>query len=254
MRKLLLVFLFLLTVPGVQAQKAERTPTPTPFPPEETAVATAEADEERPASLSEAIDDLPQSRTEDGAYVLGDPDAPVTIIDFSDWACPHCQEYREVLEMTLLEYVLAGQVKFEFRVLPTAGGMTTVFAAQVAECAEDLQEGGFWQSYILLFDLALANDYDQDTISATIAQELDVDEDELLACAEDARQVLTDATLANEMGISGTPGIMVRYDDGDPEFIEVEGVVYDRGGVPPAILIAAIEAALDSEGASAGSK
>ena len=251
MKKLLLVLMLLVTVYEVQAQKSERTPTPEPVETEEAVVATSEAEESAPASLSEAIADLPQSRTEDGAFVLGDPDAPITIIDFSDWACPHCQSYREVLEAVLLDYVLDGQVKFEFRVLPTAGGMTTVYASQVAECADDLQEGGFWQSYVLLFDLAIARDYIQDSISQTIAQELDIDEDELLECAEGARQVLVDATLADEMGIMGTPGVMIRYGDDDPEFIEIDDVVYNRGGVPPEILVEAIEAALDAEGDSA---
>jgi protein-disulfide isomerase len=247
MKKLLLVLILLLSVYSVQAQKAERTPTPEPVETEEAVAATSEAEEEAPTSLSEAIADLPQSRTEDGAFVLGDPDAPVTIIDFSDWACPHCQEYREVLEEVLLDYVLDGQVKLEFRVLPTAGGMTTVFASQVAECAEELQEGGFWQSYVMLFDLAIARDYDEDTISQTIAEELDIDEDELLDCAEAARQVLVDATLADEMGIMGTPGVMIRYGDGDPQFIEIDDVVYNRGGVPPEILIAAIEDAPEAK-------
>src|SRR5688572_1885482 len=42
--------------------------------------------------------DIPFSRTVDGAPVLGDPDAPITIVEFADFACPPCQRYQPTME------------------------------------------------------------------------------------------------------------------------------------------------------------
>jgi protein-disulfide isomerase len=155
----------------------------------------------------------------------------------------------------LVDYLLAGQVRYEFRMFPTAGGSMSIFAGQVAECADDLTEGGFWQSYEVLYDIALEGSYNVDDIMQITAHELDLDRDELLDCMRDAQQVETDTTLGIELGIPGTPAIMVRYGEGEPVFIEFDGVTYDRGGVPEDVLRAVIEEAQEEiEPTPTGSK
>lgn len=231
MKKRLALLLIVLSCYGVQAQ----TNTATPLPAEETAVEAL--------PLSELSADLPQSRADDGGFVLGDPDAPITIIVFSDWACPHCQTYHEDIAPLLAEYLQTGQIKFEHRMLPTAGGAATVFAGAAAECADDMTEGGFWSSYFLLHDLSLTRNYDHYTITTTIARALDLDADELHECARTIRQVRTDVDLAVAMGIQGTPAVMVRYGDGEPEFVEWDDQLYDRGSVSEPVLRMVIEAA-----------
>src|SRR5689334_15618897 len=69
--------------------------------------------------------DLPQSRLADGGFVIGNPNAPVTIIEFADYACPHCQEYLPTMNQFMDTYVKTGKAKFEYRILPTAGGALT---------------------------------------------------------------------------------------------------------------------------------
>src|SRR5262245_46798965 len=51
---------------------------------------------------------LPQERTADGGYVVGNPNAPITIIEFADFACPHCQEYHPTITKFLNDYVVPG--------------------------------------------------------------------------------------------------------------------------------------------------
>jgi protein-disulfide isomerase len=145
-------------------------------------------------------------------------------------------------------------VKYEFRPFPTAGGEITLFAAQVAECAEVQQEGGFWASYAILYDVALKGQYTVDGIARTLAGELDLDLDDLMQCAADAEQILIDLQFGLDLGIQGTPAVMVRYGDAVPEFIELDGQIYDLGGVPEDVLRTVIEAAQDIEPTPTGSK
>ena len=238
MKKLALLFLILLPLSGLQAQKPQ--PTPTPLTPR--ASATPESDDES-SEFADVLADAPQSRLEDGGFVVGDPDAPITIVEFADWACSHCIEYREIVEPVLLDYLPEGQVRYEFRAFPTAGGETTIFASQVAECADDLTEGGFWRSSELLYEIAIDGHYSVNAIVETISTELDLDTDELLDCVADAEQILADYDLAIELGVQGTPAVFVRYGDSDPEYIEIDDVTYNRGGVPEDVLRAAIEEA-----------
>jgi protein-disulfide isomerase len=247
MKKIVVLLLALLSVWSVQAQKS----TSTPIPPAPTPTVAEEVAEEPSLLLTGVFEGLQTSRTEDGGFVVGDPDAPLTIVEFADWACPHCQTYREVIEPTLMNYLWEGQVKYEFRPFPTAGGEATIFAAQVAECADLLSEGGFWQSYEILYRVALSRNYTREGIANTIADDLDLDLDELLECTDDARQIISDYELAIASGVQGTPMVMVRYGDDEPELMEVDGVVYNRGGVPADILIEVIEAAQDSDAEAA---
>jgi protein-disulfide isomerase len=242
MKKLAILFLVLLPLSSLQAQKE---PTPTPIPPP-TATSTPEVEDES-ADFAEVLADAPQSRLEDGGFVVGDPDAPITIVEFSDWACPHCQVYREVIEPVLAEYLPQGLVRYEFRSFPTAGGETTIFASQVAECTDELTEGGFWQSYFVLYDAAVQGDYTVGGIVDTVSSELDIDEDELLDCVADAEQIIADYDLAIASGVQGTPAILVRYGDGEPEYILLDDMIYNRGGPPEDVLRAVIEAAPEIE-------
>lgn len=238
MKKALVLFVVLLPLSSLQAQKEQPTPT-IPLP-----TATSEVKDEA-ADFADILADAPQSRLEDGGFVVGDPDAPITIVEFSDWACPHCQVYREVIEPVLEEYLPLGMVRYELRPFPTAGGETTIFASQVAECTDELTEGGFWQSYFVLYDAALEGNYSVGGIIGTVTEELDIDQSDLLDCIADAEQIITDYELAIDLGVQGTPAILVRYGDSEPEFIELDGETYDVGGPPEEVLITVIEEAAD---------
>src|ERR1700760_4346059 len=80
--------------------------------------------------------DLQQSRLPDGGFVIGNPSAPVTIIEFADYACPHCQEYLPTMNQFMDTYVKTGKAKFEYRIFPTAGGQLTQFIGTVLVCMD----------------------------------------------------------------------------------------------------------------------
>lgn len=191
---------------------------------------------------------LPQWRTEDGAFVIGPEDAPFTLVEFADWACPHCITYeRETVTAFLRDYVATGQAAFEFRPFPTAGGDTTVAAIQLVECAETLQPGAFWASYATLYEMAQAGVYNVDAILQMLSGRLGVTRDEIINCAvnwaennDKPMQIQTDYDFAVAAGVTGTPSVLVRFDGGEAQPLEWEGQTWNQGGVPLNILSAVI--------------
>ena len=88
----------------------------------------------------------------DDDAVLGDPNAPVTLIEFSDFQCPFCRKfYKETLPQIKKEYILTGKAKLVYRDFPLVQihpGATP--AAEGAECAQD--QGKFWEMHDAIFD------------------------------------------------------------------------------------------------------
>ncbi len=187
--------------------------------------------------------DIPQSRTEDGAFVLGEPDAPVTIIEFADFLCPHCQDYHATVQEFISEYVVTGQARFEFRAFPVIDQRLSPLMAQLAECAATMDAGSnFWEAHDVLFDLAAESGFTALT-PFLFATRTGLDYDEVLSCVDTKEQVETDAAFGQELGISGTPGLRVRFGDGDAEIISIDGTEYDRGALPIELLASVVESA-----------
>jgi protein-disulfide isomerase len=234
---LVIVFALLLTLPAALYAQDET-------PAQGVLGWLAEAGAARETAFAELLVSLPHSRTEDGAFVAGDPDAPLTIIEFVDWACPHCQEYRTIIEPVIQTYAVSGQVNFELRMFPTAGGEQTLTAGKAAECAEEQREGAFWEAYPILYALGESGDYED--APAQLAAALDLDLDDLQTCMKDATQIETDTELGRELGVMGTPAVMIRQNGGEAEFISFEGEDYSRGAVPADVLESVIATLSDA--------
>lgn len=183
--------------------------------------------------------EIPQSRTSDGAFVLGDPNAPVTIVEFADFGCPHCQNYHGDITRFIEEFVTTGKAKFEYRSFPTAGGPITEFASKVQECAEQQRPGAYWEAYKLYYDLALTARFNEDA-HRIVARELGLNYSDILQCTERATQVRTDVNFGASNGVSGTPAVMMRVGDGPAQWINYNGVTYNRGSVSFDVLAAVI--------------
>ncbi|MBE0688613.1 MAG: thioredoxin domain-containing protein [Anaerolineae bacterium] len=185
---------------------------------------------------------IPQSRMPDGGFVLGNPDAQITIVEFADYACPACQQYEPTITRFIEEYVATGKAKFEYRVFATAGGQQTVFAGGIAECLTNYQTDGFWVARERFAQLAQQGAY-QDA-PRTIASEMGVSYSDLLTCQQNSNRVRVDMAVGQQLGIQGTPAVGIRYNDAAaPQFISYGGQVYDRGGVPFEVMAAVVDAA-----------
>jgi len=92
---------------------------------------------------------LPQSITSEGYHVLGAPDAPVTLVMYSDFLCGACAYHVTELEPTLLaEFVQPGTVKLVYRHLAQLGE-SSLLTAEAVECAADQQR--FWEMRAALY-------------------------------------------------------------------------------------------------------
>lgn len=184
--------------------------------------------------------DIPQSRGEDGAFILGAPEAPVTVIEFADYLCPHCQTYEEVTAQFIEKFVTTGLARFEYRMFPIIDNTYSPLLAAINECAA--AAGKFWEARELLFHMAQNGEVGS-TITEDVAERLGIDTEILTACIPDAVQYETDLVYGQDLGVTGTPAIRVRVGDdyAGAGAIELDGVEYSRGGAPLDILRTFVE-------------
>ncbi len=95
------------------------------------------------------------SFTDNSSPILGDGNAPLTLIEFGDYQCTYCKNFfRETIESILINYVETGKVKILFKdfivVDGAIGGNDSMNAANAAHCAND--QGMFWQYHSTLYN------------------------------------------------------------------------------------------------------
>ena len=154
--------------------------------------------------------DTPMSRTADGGFVLGEADAAVKLIEFSDFLCGSCQHYEPIIAGFIRDHVLTGQAQFEYRIFPVIDAQLSVLSASLVECADVLQPGRFWQAHDSMFQLTTEQGFTADS-AAVFAEMLDMDAEALGSCAATAGQHAVDAQYGFELGVVGTPTLFVQY-------------------------------------------
>lgn len=81
---------------------------------------------------------------------MGDPNAPVKIINYSDFKCPHCGRFATTTEHQIVEaYIATGKVYFEYRSVGQFLSPESARAAEAAYCAGD--QGKFWEMHDIIF-------------------------------------------------------------------------------------------------------
>lgn len=192
-------------------------------------------------TIAGVYSDIPQARLPDGGFVLGNPDAPITIVEFGDYSCPPCQQYAAIIGQFVDNYVRTGKARYEYRIFPTHGGELTKFVGQVQNCLEEQRPGAYWEAKTILYELATVGNYDEE-IGRVLTERLGLDYGQALECAGSNTQIDTDVELGGRLGVQGTPAVLVRYGDAKPEFITLNGQTYDSGGVAYEVLGAVVDA------------
>jgi protein-disulfide isomerase len=137
---------------------------------------------------------------------LGDPAAPVTLVEFSDFACPYCQKLRPELERFVKDN--ASRVRLFYKPFPLPSHARAAEAALAAEWARD--KGVFWRMHDRIFDQPHALSDDD---LAAHAQALGGDPADLRKALSDGRHR---ARLAASMaearlgGLRGTPTLFLN--------------------------------------------
>jgi protein-disulfide isomerase len=86
----------------------------------------------------------------EGEPALGSLDAPVTLVEVSDFQCPYCGKFaRETFPQIKKEYIDIGKVKAVFKNFPLPGHTYAQKAAEAGECANE--QGKFWEYQEKLF-------------------------------------------------------------------------------------------------------
>lgn len=143
--------------------------------------------------------------------VLGDKNAPVTIVEFSDFQCPFCKRFTDDAFVQLKkEYIDTGKVKYAFRHYPLPIHPNAPKAAEASECANEQQT--FWEYHDKLFATQdewsnLTNTEAQNTF-VTYASELGLNTDQFSSClttGKYADKVAKDTQAAQDAQVSATP-------------------------------------------------
>ncbi len=142
-----------------------------------------------------------------GSPLFGPADAPITLIEFSDFECPYCKRFMPTLEQIKAEY--ADEVKIIFKQFPLNQiHPKAQKAAEASLCAHE--QGKFWETHDLYFA-------EQDRLDIADLEEkaerLDLDTETFSACLASGKYadiILADTGDGTAVGVDGTPAIFIN--------------------------------------------
>ena len=86
---------------------------------------------------------------QNGSPILGNPDAPITILEWGDYQCTYCYKFhQETLDKIKMQYIETGKVKLVFKDFPL-NGPDSILAAEAAFCAND--QNKYWKFHDELY-------------------------------------------------------------------------------------------------------
>lgn len=151
--------------------------------------------------------DAPRVSITGNGHSRGEVDAPVTVVEFSDYQCPYCKRAEPLIEELLARY--PDQVRFEYRHFPLESIHPRARpASEAAVCAGE--QDRFWDYHRLVFEKAPAL---SDENLREYAAELELDTEAFDRCLEDgsARETVdADLEAGRGIGVSGTPSFFVN--------------------------------------------
>lgn len=185
-----------------------------------------------PTASPEASPEGDQTLT---GYLVGDPDAPVTLQIYADYQCPHCRNFASTIEPQLIEdYVATGDVRIEYLDFTVVGvpsidalpddSLESVQAAEAAMCAAE--QDAYLDYRTALFEGHLqpnSGAFSNENLVA-MADDLGLDTDRFSACLEDGdyeNAVIGFVYQAVDRGVQGTPSFSIN--GGEPFFLPESG-------------------------------
>jgi len=152
----------------------------------------------------------------DRDVILGNPDAPVTIIEYGDFQCPWCSKFFAEVEGPLRDnYIQNDKVKMVYRNFAFLGPESFA-AAEAAECAKD--QSKFWAFHDALYELEHKDGQEHNgnlnrELFLQIATDNEFDINEFTTCIDSGKytdKIKSDTDLAQLAGVNGTPALFVN--------------------------------------------
>lgn len=152
--------------------------------------------------------------SEDDDAFMGDDDAPIVMIEFSDFQCPYCQRFfSTTLPEIKTNYIETGKVKLVYRDYPLSGHKNAKVAAEAAECAAE-QDHYFEMHDQLFTNLSeWGSSETPEDFFKTYATDLGLNSSTFASCLDNhIMQAEVEADFADGIryGVSGTPTFFVN--------------------------------------------
>lgn len=188
------------------------TPEPTAIP---TLTPATGGEAANPTTSSTSYEGLFQEVDRSGAVglAIGNQGAPVTLVEYSDFSCPHCFNMYPVIGQLIGEYAANGDLRVILKPISFVNPTYSVPAAQAALCAAEQGKG--WEMVDQIWDVGENNGpqtYTQDVFEERVGM-LGLDVDSFAGCftspdtAADIEAVIAEAV---ELGIDGVPALLVN--------------------------------------------
>lgn len=167
----------------------------------------------------------------DGSPVMGNADAPVTMVEFTDFQCPFCRRYSNgTFPKIIKDYIKTGKVRYVVRQFPLkAIHPKAVKASEASLCAGD--QGKYWEMYDQIFKKSKSFESEEWVRHAkALGLEMSSFKD-CLYKGKKSSNVERDLKEGIALGMSGTPGFYFgRTDPNDPN--KIKAVEMIRGAFP----------------------
>lgn len=156
-----------------------------------------------------------------GSAILGNPSAPITIVEFGDYQCPQCYNWFHNTKPAITrEYIETGKVNLVFVDLAFLGSDSPK-AAQASYCAED--QGMYWDYHDLLYnsqdpqiDGGWANSERLKAFAFSLGLDMNLF-DSCLDSGKYSKRVQYNIQQAKDHGVRGTPGFFIVGPDGQQQ-------------------------------------
>ena len=156
-----------------------------------------------------------------GSPILGDPSAPITIVEFGDYQCHQCYNWFHNTKSAIVEdYIETGKANLVFVDLAFLGRDSPI-AAQASYCAEDQEM--YWEYHDTLYnfqDSKIDGGWANSERLKAFASSLELDMDLFNSCLDSgkySKRVQCNIQQARDHGVRGTPGFFIVGPDGQEQ-------------------------------------
>ena len=161
--------------------------------------------------------------SENGSPIMGDPDAPITILEWGDYQCTFCYKFHQnTLNVINEEFIKTGKVKVIFKDFPL-NGPDSKLAAEASYCAHD--QGKYWEYHDQLYENWAGERtgwITRESLSE-FAESINLEIVEFNKCLDENKyenKINSIYEFGNQIGIDATPSFLVFNDE---KIIKIRG-------------------------------